>query len=730
MIQNRSESEFDQEAGSSVDLRQIYHVFLERIWAVLLVLTLTTFLGGLYVVRSPKIYSATLTLQVEQESKIVDLTKFKPDEQTTTEILKTFEQTIVSRPVLERVAATNQLTKNGEFLTIYERKKGLFDAVAGTAAPEKEISIDGIAGTLAAITESRMRRGTRLIDVSVEHPNAAMAALLANSIFKQYVQLSYEQYVSSGLTASQFLVEEAEKLKKKMLSSEKALQTYREKVGSAAISLDDKKDIVGQKLKEMSKKVTEAKSVRISLESDLAQIQQLGTNIGALLGIASVANDPTVRDIKSNLSKFESEFATIKQRYLPKHPKYMGTLSALTEWRNALTNAVMKIPQTIEISYRGAKSSEETFEAALKEQEALELVLNKQKLEFDTLSREVESDRGLYENVMKKMKESQISKELQSDKLRVIQPAIAPERPSKPQKVKIMAAAVLVGLMGGLMLALLLNQIDSSIKSVDQAEEFLQLPVLSAIPQITAFGNNRGLVVVDDAKSIGAEAIRTLRTSLSMLGKAENRRVYLFTSAIPAEGKTFCSLNYAVSLAQQGSKTLLIDGDLRRPAVEKAISGKDKKAVGVTDYILGQKTLKEIVQQTGIENFSFIPAGTTAPNPAELLGQHGIDGLVAEALLNYDRVVIDSAPVHAVSDTLLMLKRVQTVCLVARANKTPRKATLRAVQMLRQAEAPLAGLILNRLPRRVGLGGYYYDSYYNYSYYGKYGAKGVYGAKA
>ena len=725
MIQNRSEAEFDQEAGSSVDLRQIYHVFLERIWAVLLVLTLTTFLGGLYVVRSPKIYSATLTLQVDQESEIFK--KFRPDDQTTTEVLKTFEQTIISRPVLERVASTNQLTRNGRFLAIYEKKKGLFDAVAGTAAPEKELSTEGVAATLTGITESRMRRGTRLIDLSVEHPNPEMAALLANSIFREYVQLSFEQYVSSGLTANRFLVDEAEKLKQKMRASEQALQTYREKVDN--ISLDDKKDLIGQKLKELSAKVTEAQSARIRLESDLAQIKQLGANIGALLGITSVANDPSVREIQSYLSKFDSEFSTIKQRYLSKHPKYIGTLSALNEWRASLTNAVLKIPKTIETAYMGAKASEETLEAALKDAKTEALALGKQKIEFDVLTREVESDRGMYDNVLKKMKEGQVTKELQSDKLRLIQPAMAPNVPAKPQKFKIMAAAVLVGLMGGFMLALLLNQIDSSIKSVDQAEEFLQLPVLTAIPQITSFGNSRGLVVVDDAKSIGAEAIRTLRTSLSMLGKVENRRVYLFTSAIPAEGKTFCSLNYAVSLAQQGSKTLLIDGDLRRPAVEKAISGKDKKAIGVTDYILGQKSLKDIVQQTGIENFSFIPAGTTAPNPAELLGQHGIDGLVAEALLHYDRVVIDSAPVHAVSDTLLMLKRVQTVCLVARANKTPRKATLRAVQMLRQAEAPLAGLILNRLPRRVGLGGYYYDSYYNYSYYGKYGAKGVYGAK-
>ena len=727
MIPNRSEPDFEQEAASSVDLRQLYHVLLERIWAVLLVLILTAFLGGLYVVRSPKIYSATMTLQVDEESKIVDFGKFKQEQQGTSEVLKTFEQTLVSRPILERVATTNQLAKNPAFLTIYEKRKGLFDAVTGNSDPQKELTQDNITETLATITESRLRRGTRLIDITVDHPNPTMAAQLANSIFKEYVQLSFEQYVSSGLSAGQFLVDEAQKLKTKLRASEQALQKYREDVKS--ISLDDKKDIIGQKLKELSAKATEANSARIRLESDLAQIKELGENIGGLLGIASVASDAAVRDIQSNLSKYESEFSSIKQRYLPRHPKYIGTLSALTEWRSALTNAVLKIPKSVELAYKGAKSSEETLEAALKEQAALALTLNKQKIEFEVLSREVESDRGLYDAVLKRMKESQVTKELQSDKLRLVQPAIPPMIPAKPQKVKIMAAAILVGLMGGLMLALLLNQIDSSIKSVDQAEEFLQMPVLTAIPQITSFGAGRGLVVVDDAKSIGAEAIRTLRTSLSMLGKPEDRRVYLFTSAIPAEGKTFCSLNYAVSLAQQGAKTLLIDGDLRRPAVEKAISGKDKKGLGVTDFILGRKKLAEIVQTTGVENFSYIPAGTTAPNPAELLGQHGIEGLITEALLHYDRIVIDSAPVHAVSDTLLMLKHVQTVCLVARANRTPRKATLRAVQMLRHAGAPLAGLVLNRLPRRVGLGGYYYDSYYNYSYYGKYGAKGVYGAK-
>ena len=282
----------------------------------------------------------------------------------------------------------------------------------------------------------------------------------------------------------------------------------------------------------------------------------------------------------------------------------------------------------------------------------------------------------------------------------------------------------------GLATIMSLMFLDTSIKTVDEAEASLSLPVLSTVPQMKEVKKaGTPLVVADDAKSAGAEAFRTLRTSLSMLGRVEDRRVFLFTSAMPAEGKTFCSINYAASLAQLGLKTLLIDGDLRRPSVEKNLFGHDTDHAGVTDYLTGQKTLKEVTRPTKVEGLSFISGGTTAPNPAELLAQDGLAGIIADGLKNYDRVVIDSAPIHAVSDTLLMLKHVQTLCLVVRAALTPQRSVMRCVQQLRASKAPLSGVIMNRMPRRRSLGYGYYSHYYDYHYYGKYSKKGVYGQK-
>ncbi|HMJ89313.1 MAG TPA: CpsD/CapB family tyrosine-protein kinase, partial [Candidatus Acidoferrum sp.] len=187
-------------------------------------------------------------------------------------------------------------------------------------------------------------------------------------------------------------------------------------------------------------------------------------------------------------------------------------------------------------------------------------------------------------------------------------------------------------------------------------------------------------------------------------------------------------MNYAACLAQQGLKTLLIDGDLRRPSIQKSLLGHRDPMPGVSDYLTGRKHFDEIVQAHDQEKLFFITAGTLAPNPAELLAQNGIVPLIDEALLQFDRVIVDCAPIHAVSDTLMMLGRIQTVCLVVRAGKTPRRAVARAIELLYKAEAPVAGVLLNRVRAR-GLTRYYYDSYYTYTYSGKYAEKGVYGAR-
>ena len=309
---------------------------------------------------------------------------------------------------------------------------------------------------------------------------------------------------------------------------------------------------------------------------------------------------------------------------------------------------------------------------------------------------------------------------MEQDTVRIVEPATVPDKPIKPRVMFVTAAALFGGLLLGLGVCFALHAMDSSLKTVDRAELYLGMPVIAAVPIGPKVSSSSTLPLLSEPHGLVAESFRTLRTSLSLLGRRSERQTFIFTSAVPGEGKSFCSSNYAVSLAQQGLRTLLIDADLRLPTIGKMFfEGKPRK--GLSDCLAGQAPTDQCIEGADVENLSVMTAGNRPPNPAELLSGSSFGELMKELSSKFDDIVIDSPPVHAVSDTLLLVKYAQSVCLVVHAGKTPAKAVLRATAKLVEAGAKPVGFILNRLPRRSG-GGYYY--HYSAGQYGE----GVYGA--
>ena len=700
-----------------LDLRALCNVLLERAWLVVLVTVVALLLAVGFLNHATPLYSATATLEVEQqEQKVVFMDKAVPQEDLRgLDIMQTIAQTLKARSLLERVLDTNNLANDPRFL----------------GPTQEPVSREGLVKALTKRIDVRLRRGTRLIDVTVVHPVPAFTEKIANSVVREFMERNAEQHASSAEVANASLVHEAERLKKKLQDSENALQAYREQTGASTLSLDDRQNTAGDKFRDLSARLAEAKSARFKAEADYAQLKTLGANIDALMVLSLVANDPKVVEIQKNINQLVSDLANLRQRYKEKHPKYIQAVSEIEEWKATLTNAVLKVPQTAKAAVETAKAAEDALAQALKKQEADGVELNKLQIRYNVLAREVESDRALYESVLSQMKQTSVTKEAeQPAKVRIVTPAYLPEHPFSPNRFKILLGGVLGGLFGGLFLALGLNALDHSFKTVDQVEMMLHLPVLGAISILREVRKSGSpLIISASPHSAGAEAFRTLRTAVTMLGKAERHRSFLITSALPGEGKTFTTLNFAASFAQQGLRTLIIDCDLRKPAVDNYLRNGTPPGPGVTDFLIGQKKLDEVLCPTELDKLFYIPAGTTAPNPAELLAQGGFAELLQAALRQFDRIVIDSAPIHAVSDTLLMVRGVNTVCLVVRAGRTPRRAVVRSIKLLRNAEAGPSGIVLNRLPRRrLGYGYYYYNPYYDYAYYGKYSRKGVYGA--
>jgi capsular exopolysaccharide synthesis family protein len=307
------------------------------------------------------------------------------------------------------------------------------------------------------------------------------------------------------------------------------------------------------------------------------------------------------------------------------------------------------------------------------------------------------------------MKETNVAKGIEETNLRIIESPLVAAKPVKPSKLKILALALVAGFAVGCGLVFGIDMADSSIRSIDQVEKISETPVLTSVPESKRKNRDKESVLTADPASYEAEAFRSLRTALSFLGPEQDRKTVLFTSANPAEGKTYCSFNYAVALAQTGLRTLLIDADLRRPDLTKVVMG-HAKAPGIASCLTGRATILDCCKPTGIENLFILGAGARASKPAELLASGGFASLLKEAVLHFDRVVLDRATINAVNDNQLIEKNIHSVCLVVRAGKTPRRAIVRAFSLLAQAASDPDGIVFNRIGRR-SRDGYYFSEY-------------------
>lgn len=690
-------------ALAPLDFERLFRPLLRYAW----VIVLCVFLGGaaaaVYLVRSPKIYAGHEVVEVAQEAQpVIDFKDSRPEDYKSSEVLKTIEQTLSAGSLLLRVAQVNHLVGNPTFLPARP---------GAVPYPDAEI-IERMNGKVFV----SIRRGTRLIDIIVEDRDPALAAQLARSLAEEYRRQSLDQKEGAQRDANGFLVKEERRLKEKLSASERELADYRE--AHTAVSLDDKQNIVVEKLRELSAKVTEAKSRRLQWEADLGKMQPLqDRSTQDLLALASINSAPAVAEVRRQINEKEAAFAAIKQRYGPKHIKYIEASQTLQRLNADLTTEVGKAAAAATASYQAAVSAEKSLGDALHEQEKMSLELDSLSIPYHALVRQSDSDRALYENVLNRMKENGIAQSADPDNLRVIESATVQSRPIKPSRLRTLALGLAAGCGLGLALALFLDWTNHSLKTVDQAENSLRLTLLAAVPALKRSRATDWPLLPSTALS-QREAFRGLRTTLDLSAQGKNARCVLFTSAIPGEGKSFCSVNYAAALAQQGRHTLLINGDLRRPCgYESALLGDRAETLpGLVDCLKGDQPFAQTVHPTPIENLFFCPAGSLTDEAADLVSRPLFASMLAEAGGVFDSIVVDTPPVNAVTDSLAMAPHAGVVCLVVRPGWAPLKAVLRCVHYLTMAGATPVGFVFNRLA--IGAPGaksafYYYGSEYH-----------------
>ncbi len=685
--------------------REFWQTLLEKSWLVVAIIAAAAAFGYWIGIRSPVVYQSRAVLSIEFGDtvvleKIAEVTK---QEKGGVDLLNTIANNVRSSSVLRRVVAENNLAQHKYF-------------TRGT----NTLTDLQVASMLSGAVDARLRRFTRLIDVTVEFGDPVLAQMVAQSVAEQYIKQTGDDRAGAGQNAGSFLMGEEIRIKERLLKAEQAVQKY---LSTNNISLQQGQDILSEEFKTLSDRRTEAKTERLILEADAELALRAGNKINELLTLSSVARVVEIQSLKDKMLAQESNLAALQLRYKEKHPAMIQARSDLASLKQQFEDEVLRIPARINQQLKAVVERERGLEVALKEQEKKLTQLGALRYEYDRLQGDVKSQKELYDTVIKRLREIDLTSGVQKKDTRIVEPASLPGSPIRPNKRMIMVYALTMGAVLSLILVWLLQQLDATIKSVDHAERLLGLPVLGAVPKnkLIKDGKSR-LFMSDDPQSLCAEAFRSLRASLGLLGRDEDRKVVLFTSAVPSEGKSFCCVNYAVAHAQQGKRTLVVDFDLRKPTLAESF-GVQGDPPGVSDVLLGKEPLDKCVQKTRFENLFLLTAGRLVPNPAELLAGPWAKQLIHEAVGKFDQVVLDNAPVNAVSDTLLIVKEAQTVCLVTRAGKTPCRAVLRALEMLRRAGAKPSGVVLNFLPQSAGSGYYYYYSGNKY-----YGSKGVYGA--
>jgi uncharacterized protein involved in exopolysaccharide biosynthesis/Mrp family chromosome partitioning ATPase len=776
------------------DFRRFWHSLVERIWIVALCVLAGLFLALGYLARTPNLYQGHTVLEVEFEEPTIITTedptaRMRSMFLASQEALRTIEQNLTNQTLLARVIRSEGLAEDGGRALLGQ---GIVSGAASSATPnigpspgasktQSAISVtsftpleEALGRALAGTVKPVIRRGSRLIDLYVTNRDPTMAQRLAEAIGREYIRNSIERRALLSEESLRYLLEEEERLKANLQKSEAAVAEYKAKTpdalqlgggtaatgsqqGSGAGAGGPRGGLVEDKLQELNSKLTAAKADRLRLEGELNQIEQAGNNIDALLAIPSISAAGLVTEAQRNVTQVDAAIATLALRYKEKHPKMMAARASLAEAKEKLRDAVMAQPPILRNAIEQTKATEASLLGALHDQQGVAVALNRAAIGYQELARQAETDRALYESVLRQIKETSLTKDVKTNAVSVIEHSPLPHSPVSPSATKAIALGLLGGLAAGLAFVFGADTLDRSIKTVDQAENTLGLPVFAAVPETTdegavtrlkrrhrAFGSSNYRVVVETPESPAAEAFRNLRAALSLLGPEAERKVSLFTSAVPNEGKSFTSANYSLALAQQGYRVLLIDGDLRRPNMHKIFrfpeaakrnNFDEDSAPGVIDCLVGEADIASaarpipageieivsdniavtgnILTATGGQ-LSVLAGGRRAPNPAEILAGPFFGQLVAEAAKLFDRVVIDSAPILAVSDTLLMTPYVQTVCIVLRARKTPRPAVRRAISLLTSAGIRPAGLVLNRLRRSRGVGYYYYYASHGY----------------
>ena len=677
--------------NEEVALKEILTPLWSRRWKIVFFTLVVTLLAAVYVSLLKPSYSATAILQIgtNKPANTLSINDAFNESNASKEQIQTQFELLRSRKFAERVIYQLNLVKHEEFNSGKYNDKLAFLANVGQRKKQEAVSevVRKFQQKLTIVPIA----GTELVKISYMSYSAQLSQKIANQVGITYLQYQDEIHSASKESTSQWLVDQLEELGKKLQLSELSLQTYREAEG--IVDIKGVVGLVGSQLTELTSETLKAAKLADDLAISYQDIQKHNGNIEKLSDLHEISSHSTLMQLRREEERIERKVFELSQRYGPKHPKKIAVNAELMSLKNRITQQVFDIVVSIEKEYFSAlekvNGTKQRLDIAKKDYLRLSRLQNK----FSQLTREVETNKELYNNYLVRLKEADAMGNYKANfYVRFIDKATIPKSQSAPNKIMVIVFTFILSIAVISLVIIMRELLMDTLNSRRKLDNFNDAPILAVLPKIRASAHQRK----EDAYSTDnrfTEAIRTLRTALLFNNEKKPPKIIAVTSSVPNEGKSTVALHLARSFSEM-EKVLLIEADMRHPTIAKNM-GLNEHRPGLSNLLAKTHQINECIIRDKNVKLDILTSGVTPANPLAFLSMKRFNMLIKVFGNFYDRIIIETPPVHAVSDAVIISKLVDSVIYIVHGNKTKREQISSGLRMLKQVNAPIEGVVVN-----------------------------------